>query len=314
MLASKNLSAPKAQSLRAELTKCIRKAKRPASNISKGEFKALQELKADIDITILPADKGRSTVILNTKEYESKLSNLLSDSKTYEMIQKNPTPKFKRTDRNDSTMSKGGPNPYSSQTCYLFQKKSPRCMAYLGSTGRMFLYEQLSQAEEASQCVGIYFCHMVGKSEHHTQNSGDFVDKVKNLEVPPGQKLIAYDVSALFTSIPLPDAIKAVRIKSHPSVTGEDHWTTEFMPEHHLFHIQGSDIQPETRSSHGITSVAHNSKPIYIYIYIYIYMCIYIYIMEGFEEIAIRTAPTPPITVFQARGRYIYRDPRIPCR
>ena len=35
------------------------------------------------------------------------------------------------------------------------------------------------------------------------------------------------------------------------------------MPEHHLFHIQGSGIQTEKRSSHGITSVVHNSKPIY---------------------------------------------------
>ena len=126
--------------------------KRPASNTNKDEFKALQELKADIDITILPADKGRSTVILNTKDYESKMSTLLSDSNTYEMLQ-DPTPKFKRTDRNNSTMAKGGPNPYSSQTFDLFQKKFPICMAYLGSTGRMSLYEQLSQAEEASHPV-----------------------------------------------------------------------------------------------------------------------------------------------------------------
>ena len=45
------------------------------------------------------------------------------------------------------------------------------------------------------------------------RSCGHFVDKIKNLEVPPGQELIAYDVSALFTSIPVPDAIKAVRIK-----------------------------------------------------------------------------------------------------
>ena len=63
-------------------------------------------------------------------------------------------------------------------------------------------------------CVGRYFCPpLVGKSERHIQNSGDFVDKVKNLEMPPGQKLIAYYVSALFTSIQLPDANKAVRIE-----------------------------------------------------------------------------------------------------
>ena len=105
------------------------KAKRPANNISKGEFKALQELKADTDITILLVDKGRSTVILITKDYESKLSTLLSNSKTYEKPQKAPTPKFKRTDRNGSTMAKERPNPYSSQTFYLFQKKSPICMS-----------------------------------------------------------------------------------------------------------------------------------------------------------------------------------------
>ncbi len=137
---------------------------------------------------------------------------MFSDSNTYEMLQKDPTPKFKRTYRNDSTMAKGGPNHYSSQTFDLFQKKSPRFMAYLGSTGRMSLYEHLSQAEETSHTsVLADICGpLVGKSERHIQNSGDFVDRVKNLEMPPGQKLIAYDVSAQFTSIPLPDAIKAV--------------------------------------------------------------------------------------------------------
>ncbi len=101
--------SPKIQSLRDELTKCLKKAKRPAN---KGEFKALQELKADTDITILPADKGRSTVVLNTEDYESKLSTLLSDSKIYEMLQKDPrgnsrelTEMFQRGQREDSIPS-----------------------------------------------------------------------------------------------------------------------------------------------------------------------------------------------------------------
>ena len=152
------------------------------------------------------------------------------------------------------------------------QKKSLRCMAYLRSTRRTSLYEQSLQAEEASPTMHPvcwrYSWPLVGKSERHINNSGDFVDKIKNLEVPPGQKLISYDVSAMFTSIPVPDAIKAVRIKLDEDPKLQDRTlchgrTTEFLPEHHLFHIQGSDIQTETRSSHGITSVAHNSKPIY---------------------------------------------------
>ena len=44
-------------------------------------------------------------------------------------------------------------------------------------------------------------------------NSGEFVQKISNLEVPPGQKLISYDVSALFTSILVADAIVAVKQK-----------------------------------------------------------------------------------------------------
>ena len=48
---------------------------------------------------------------------------------------------------------------------------------------------------------------------YHIQNISDFVNKVKDLEVPPGQKLVSYDVSALFSSIPVPDAITAIERK-----------------------------------------------------------------------------------------------------
>ena len=105
---------------------------------------------------------------------------------------------------------------------------------------------------------------LLGKAERHIQNSGDFVDKVKDLDVPPGQKLIAYKVPALFTSIPLPDATKAVRIKldEDPKLQDRTPLSRETQRILELLHIQGSAIQTETRSSHGITSVAHNSKPI----------------------------------------------------
>ena len=71
--------------------KCLKKYKPPSSNISKGEFVAIQELKWNKDITILPADKGRATVTLNTTDYETKMATLLNDPTTYEPLAKDTT-------------------------------------------------------------------------------------------------------------------------------------------------------------------------------------------------------------------------------
>ena len=202
------------------MTKCIKKAKRQASNISKCEFKALQELKADTDITILPADKGRSTLIINTKDYESKMSTLLSDTNTYEVLQKDPTPKFKREltemirrwQREDPI-----PTPLK-HFIYPTSEEIPKMYGLpkihkVNVPLRPIVASRGSLTYNASSVLADILGPLVGKSERHIKNSGEVVDKIKNLEVPPGQKLISYDVSALFTSIPVPHAIKAVRIK-----------------------------------------------------------------------------------------------------
>ena len=44
---------------------------------------------------------------------------------------------------------------------------------------------------------------LVGKSEHHIKNSADFVGKMKDKPIPDDEELISYDVTALFTSVPV---------------------------------------------------------------------------------------------------------------
>ena len=44
-----------------------------------------------------------------------------------------------------------------------------------------------SRGSLTSRVLADMFGPLVGKSERHIQNSGDFVDKVQNLEMPPGQ-------------------------------------------------------------------------------------------------------------------------------
>ena len=125
----------------------------------------------------------------------------------------------------------------------------------------------------------------MGKSERHIQKS-DSVDKVKNLEVPPGQKLIAYDVSALFTSIPLPDAIKAVRIKLDEDLKLQDRTpqSRERILELLSFCLSTTYFTYRGviyKQKHGAV-VGSPVSPIIANLYV-----------EEFEEIALRTAPNP---------------------
>ena len=45
---------------------------------------------------VLPADKGKATVIMDTEEYEKKVREMLSDEKTYSKLNSDPTPKYRK--------------------------------------------------------------------------------------------------------------------------------------------------------------------------------------------------------------------------
>uniref|UniRef100_A0A183SAC5 OCRE domain-containing protein n=1 Tax=Schistocephalus solidus TaxID=70667 RepID=A0A183SAC5_SCHSO len=55
----------------------------PRRTISPTVVKAIRELKKDEEIVMVPADKGRATVILDKSEYVVKAQELLNDSQSY---------------------------------------------------------------------------------------------------------------------------------------------------------------------------------------------------------------------------------------
>lgn len=59
------------------------------------KIKAVTSLSRDEDITILPADKGRRTVVFNTADYHAKIMTFLNDSPTYEALKRDPTSDYK---------------------------------------------------------------------------------------------------------------------------------------------------------------------------------------------------------------------------
>ena len=52
---------------------------------------------------------------------------------------------------------------------------------------------------------------LVGKSPHHINSTQDFVEQTKHFKLEPGECLSSYDVSALFTSVPIDPALNIIK-------------------------------------------------------------------------------------------------------
>ena len=52
---------------------------------------------------------------------------------------------------------------------------------------------------------------LVGKSPHHINSTQDFVEQVRHITLAPGECLSSYDVSSLFTLVPIDPALKIIK-------------------------------------------------------------------------------------------------------
>ena len=68
----------------------LKRAKPPKDNITRTARKAIEELRKDDTIVILKADKGNTTVVMDKVIYEEKINNMLSDTTTYMLLNKDP--------------------------------------------------------------------------------------------------------------------------------------------------------------------------------------------------------------------------------
>jgi hypothetical protein len=93
--AVQSLPVEMAEEARQETVRIIKSSSRPRSNITMAESKALRTLKNNTDLTILPADKGNATVILNTSDYKQKSTSILEDP-AYRRLTRDPTDSTER--------------------------------------------------------------------------------------------------------------------------------------------------------------------------------------------------------------------------
>ena len=54
---------------------------------------------------------------------------------------------------------------------------------------------------------------LAGNSTHVVRNSKSFVDRIRNVETLPQDRLVSFDVTSLFTQVPVDEAIRVVEEK-----------------------------------------------------------------------------------------------------
>jgi hypothetical protein len=94
--AAKLLLEGEKEQFRSEIVETLRNTNPPKSNLTREQRKSIKDLSKKKNILILPADKGRATVILNTDYYKQKVNMMLNDEHTYEKLKKNRTSSYKR--------------------------------------------------------------------------------------------------------------------------------------------------------------------------------------------------------------------------
>ena len=211
-----NVDATEADELRAKITACLSSAKPPQSNLNKQEREAVQTLSRDENIVILPADKGRCTVVLDKTDYSKKVGDLLSDKKTYEPLTRDPTSGYRK--KVIEELQKLEKEEVIDRLLYHKLYPGESVPKFYGlpkihkadAPLRPIVSSIDSVTYNVAKHVAYIIGPLVGKSKHHIINSQDFVDKIKDIRVEEDETITSYDVSALFTCVPPTEAVDVV--------------------------------------------------------------------------------------------------------
>ncbi len=213
------MSQSKGEELRTKVTASLVNAKVPSPYLNKQEREAVRTLGSDKDIVILPADKGRCTVVLDKSEYHKKVCVLmLSDNKTYyEPLKRDPTSGYRKKVIDHLQLLEKAEVIDRSLYHKLYPGESVPKFYGLPKIHKPNapLRPIVSSVDSVTYNVAKHIAYiigpLVGKSNHHIVNSQDFVNKIRDIKLQEDETITSYDVSALFTCVPPDEAVQVVR-------------------------------------------------------------------------------------------------------
>ena len=166
---------------------------------------------------VLTADKGVALVVMDRKEYQEKVEGLLA-TPAYRNIKADPTNKLKaqliqklRRIKRETNLGEGEYGPMYPTGCTAPKFYGLPKIHKTGTPLRPIVSSQGSVTYGVAKVIAEILKALIGKSPHHIQSTSDFVNKVREITLLPGECLTSYDVTALFTSVPIDPAMNIIK-------------------------------------------------------------------------------------------------------
>jgi len=177
------------------------------------ERAALKTLKDNVNLTILLADKGNATVVLNTSDYKQKISSLLEDP-SYRILTKDPTDAIewkttlllKKSSLTEETHRQLCPADSRPPRLYGLPKIHKE-----GVPLRPTVSNIGTPTYQLSKHLSELLNPLTGKSAHHVKNSFHSIEILKSLKIKPDDIMVSFDVVSLFTKVPVEESLTLLR-------------------------------------------------------------------------------------------------------
>ncbi|BHF83969.1 hypothetical protein SprV_0902711800 [Sparganum proliferum] len=190
---------------------------RPRRTIPSAEVKAIKELKRDEEIVIVPADKGRATVVLDKSEYVAKAQQLLNDNQSYKVIDSDPMKalvgeinKSLNQMRNEKAISEKDWRQMKPQDAALARFYGLPKIHKPNVPLRPIVALKGTPTYGLAKWLAKHLKKLTDGSEHTAVSSTHFLERLKGVIIAPDEIMVSFDVVYLFTSIPKELAMRVV--------------------------------------------------------------------------------------------------------
>jgi hypothetical protein len=204
--AIRSLPVEAAEEVGQETVRILKVSNKPRDNLS-GAERALRSLRTNADLTVIHADKGNATVVLNTMDYNEKISALLR-APTYRRLAKDPTNAVER--KTNLLLRK-------SSFSEVIQKLWPQGCRPPRLYGLPKIHKNGVPLRSIVSTIGaptyrlaqpLAVCLELGDSPHHVRNSMDFIDTIRTLRTGPRDILVSFHIVSVFTMVPIGEALR----------------------------------------------------------------------------------------------------------